>query len=118
MLAALLDAPAQVLHAPGELVAQLLQLLEAEQAGAGGGGCERSGAEVRKAVGHDRRHLPLESRHLLAQRPAGRALAELARALKDVAGYSVAVDRCLRGLAHAHSFTCQTDGFYQRAWRR
>jgi len=34
MLGALLGAPAQFLYAPGQLVPQPLQLLEAEQAGA------------------------------------------------------------------------------------
>jgi hypothetical protein len=115
VLGALLGAPAQFLHAPGELVAQPLELLEAEQAGTGRRRGAGGGADVRKAVRHDRRHLPLEPGDLPAQRPAGRALAELGLAQKDVAG-CVPIDRWLRGLAHADSFTsAKRDGFYQRS---
>jgi hypothetical protein len=62
-----LGAPAQLLHAPGQLVAHPLELLEPEQARSARHRHGAGGADVRKAVGHDRRHLPLEPRHLFAQ---------------------------------------------------
>jgi hypothetical protein len=88
-LDALLLAAPQVLHAAGEAVAQQLELLEAEQAGAaeglaGGSGrageaVRRTGAgagrEARKGVGDDVRELTLEPRDLRLQRPARGALA-------------------------------------------
>jgi hypothetical protein len=116
VLGALLRTPAQILYTPGELVAQALELPEAEQARPADSGSAGRRADVRKAVGDDRRHLPLEPCNLLAQRGAGRAVVELGCALEDTAECSFPVDRWLRGLAHAHSFTCaKRAGFYQRA---
>jgi hypothetical protein len=84
----LLAAP-QVLHAAREAVADQLQLLEAQQAGApeglaGGGGRAGeavrgtgagAGREAREPVGNDARQLTLEPRDLRLQRAARGALA-------------------------------------------
>jgi hypothetical protein len=67
VLGALGRAPAKLLQAPGELVAQALELLEREQARPRGGQAAGPGADVRKAVGHDRRALALEPGDLRAQ---------------------------------------------------
>jgi len=67
VLGSRLDAPVQLLHAPGQLVAQPLELLEAEEARSARHRHGAARADVRKAVSHDRRHLPLEPRHLFAQ---------------------------------------------------
>jgi hypothetical protein len=90
-------APAQLLQAPGELVAQALELPEREQAGALRRQPAAVGAEVREAVGDDRRALALEPCHLRAQRAARSALARLDRRR---GGGSAPNNRCLLSLAH------------------
>jgi hypothetical protein len=76
--AAPLAAAVELLQAPGELVAQPLELLEGEQPGPARA-LARCGhrRDVRKAAGDDRRQLALEPRHLCPQRAPRGALADL-----------------------------------------
>ena len=76
MLDSRLDAPVHVLDAPRELVALELELLEAQQAGAGERVSAGDRGDVRKAAGDDRRELALELCHLHPQRTPGRLLRE------------------------------------------
>jgi len=70
VLGAALCAPAQLLHAPGELVAQRLELLQPQQARPADRTRNHRGADVREAFRDDRRELALEALDLRAQRPA------------------------------------------------
>jgi hypothetical protein len=54
VLGALLCAPAQLLHAPGELVAKRLELFQPHQARPRGGTRREHGADVREALRDDR----------------------------------------------------------------
>jgi hypothetical protein len=73
VLSSLLREPAQLLHLARQLIAQPLELLEAEQARAACRRAARDGADVRKAVRDDRRQLALELCDLVAQRsPRGK----------------------------------------------
>jgi len=105
-------APAQLLQAPGELVAQALELLEREQAGALRRQAAGVGAEVREAVGDDRRALALEPCHLRAQRAARGALARLDRRRGRRAGSARYIDLHLQfaqgtSLERAHAIAHQ-----------
>jgi hypothetical protein len=83
VLGALERGAAQFLHAPGELVAGLLELREGEQRRARRPAqgrrrmlARRHGRDVREAGGDDRRQLALQALDLPAQRVAGVQLGE------------------------------------------
>jgi hypothetical protein len=93
VLGARLRATPQLLHAARELVAQRLQLLQAEQARARARWRAGSGGEVGEAVSDDRRQLALQARDLRAQRAPGRPLADLCRRGRARKEWSIAIDR-------------------------
>jgi hypothetical protein len=93
VLGARLRAPAQIGNPARELIAKLLQRLQAQQARARVGGHAVPGADVGKAVGNDRRELALEPRDLRPQRASGPLLAGLDVNRRAGKGWSTAFDR-------------------------